>query len=65
MSELEKLAKKIEKLSLAEQLHLAAGLIEHGKEKLAEDVAGSVVAVLAARRIFGKDRIFRQTVGEE
>ena len=59
------LVEKIKSLSLAEQLHLAAGLLEHGKENLAEDVAGNVVAVLAARRIFGKQRIIRQAEGAE
>ena len=48
------LAKDIKRLTLAEQLRLAAALLDHGKNDLAETVAENVVTVLKARRLLGK-----------
>jgi len=51
--ELLKLRDQVKSLSPADQLRLAAGLIERGKLSLAETIAGTVVDELRILRIAG------------
>lgn len=54
-AELLALKKRVEAMSPADRLRLAAGLIEHRKYDLAEVLAGNVVDELRALRIIQRE----------